>query len=364
VNLTVGAKSDLASVSRLGTAAAQSVGYKPPPVLRLIHVITGDISPKSVDASNTGLVFAQNMMYRHTVTVYNSAGRLLRTIPDGVNMAQFGYPGHPGITRGAPVEAAFTLDGRYAYVSNYSMYGVGFGPEGVDTCTPASAARAGDTNSYVYRISLKTLTIDQVIQVGLVPKYVAVTPNDRYLLVANWCSFDLSVVNIATGREIRRIPMGAYPRGIAVSQNSESAYVAIQGGDTVVKVNLQTLTIDGSIYVGLNPRSVVLSPSGRYLYVSLNAPGDVVKVDLEGNHIVAISHTGNDCRSLAISSDGQRLFVVNYLSNTMTMLAASNLRILQTVSTGTRPIGVTYDATTGDVWVAVYTGEILVFSDD
>jgi hypothetical protein len=27
------------------------------------------------------------------------------------------------------------------------------------------------------------------------------------------------------------------------------------------------------------------------------------------------------------------------------------------------PIGITYDATTGNVWVAVYTGEILVFKD-
>ena len=70
-------------------------------------------------------------------------------------MAQFGFPGHPGITRGAPVEAAFTSDGRYAYVSNYSMYGSGFGPEGSDTCTPASALAAGDTDSYVYRVDTR-----------------------------------------------------------------------------------------------------------------------------------------------------------------------------------------------------------------
>jgi hypothetical protein len=27
------------------------------------------------------------------------------------------------------------------------------------------------------------------------------------------------------------------------------------------------------------------------------------------------------------------------------------------------PIGITYDATTGDVWVAVYSGQILVLAD-
>jgi DNA-binding beta-propeller fold protein YncE len=137
-----------------------------------------------VDASDTGLVFAQNMMYTHAVTVYNSDGSLAKTIPDTVEMSHFGIPGHPGITHGAPVEAAFTPDAKYVYVSNYSMYGSGFGPEGSDDCTPASAKAAGDTDSYVYRIDVKTLAVDQVIRVGLVPKFLAVTPDGKYLLVA------------------------------------------------------------------------------------------------------------------------------------------------------------------------------------
>lgn len=330
--------------------------------LTLIHTIGGDISPKSVDASGTGLVFAQNMMYRHTITVYNSAGQLLRTIPDSVNMAQFGFPGHAGVTRGAPVEAAFTPSARYAYVSNYSMYGAGFGPEGFDTCTPATASAAGDTDSYVYRVDTRSLEVDQVIKVGLVPKYVAVTPDGRYVLVANWCSFNLSIIDVASHSVVRTLAMGAYPRGIAISKDSSSAYVAIMGGDNVVKVNLKTLSIDGSIFVGDNPRSIVLSPDGRYLYASLNQPGYVVKLDLGTNRVVATVHTGSDCRSLAISSDGLSLFVVNYLSDTMTMLRASDLKELQTVQTGVNPVGVTYDPTTGDVWVAVYQGEILVYA--
>ncbi len=331
--------------------------------LTLVDTIGGDISPKSVDASDTGLVFAQNMMYRHTVTVYASDGRLVRTIPDTVDMAQFGFPGHPGITHGAPVEAAFSPDARYVYVSNYSMYGVGFGPEGSDTCTPTSAEAAGDTNSYVYRIDTRTLRIDQVIEVGLVPKFLAVTQNDRYLLVSNWCSFNLSVVDVATHREVRVLPMGAYPRGIAISPDSSTAYIAIMGSDVVVKVDLSTLSVEGSFYVGDNPRHLVMSPDGRYLYVSLNQPGEVVKVDLRDDRVVAEVHTGADCRSLAISTDGLSLYVVNYLSDTMTKLRASDLAVLQTVSTGVNPVGVTYDATTGDVWVAVYTGEILVYAD-
>jgi YVTN family beta-propeller protein len=331
--------------------------------MSLIKTIGGEISPKSVDASDTGLVFAQNMMYRHSMTVYDSSGNMVTTISDKVNLSQLGVPGGP-IVQGAPVEAAFTPDARYVYVSNYSMYGPGQGPEGSDTCTPASARAAGDTPSYVYRVDTKTLAIDQAIQVGLVPKYVAVTPNGKYVLVTDWCSWDLKVIDAAQGKVVATLPMnGSYPRGIAVSPDSTTAYVAIMGGDNVVKVDLTSLAVAGSFFVGENPRHVVMDPAGKYLYASLNAPGEVVKVDLANDQVAASAHTGVDCRSLAISTDGRSLYVVNYSSNTISKLRASDLGVIQTIPTGVHPIGITYDATTGNVWVAIYTGQILVFAD-
>src|SRR5690348_12913726 len=61
--------------------AATAMAGKPSDrrTMKLAESIGGAISPKSVVASGTGLVFAQNMMYRHSITVYSSAGRLVRT---------------------------------------------------------------------------------------------------------------------------------------------------------------------------------------------------------------------------------------------------------------------------------------------
>ena len=331
--------------------------------MSLLTTIGGPISPKSVDASDTGLVFAQNMMYRHSMTVYNSAGTLVATIPDTVNLGALGVPGGATV-QGAPVEAAFTPDARYVYVSNYSMYGPGQGPEGSDTCTPSSALAAGDTPSYVYRIDTKTLAVDQAIQVGMVPKYVAVTPDGKYVLVTDWCSWDLRIIEVASTKVVATLSMnGSYPRGIAVSPDSKTAYVAIMGGSTVEKIDLTSLTVVSSFAVGSNPRHVVIDPAGAFIYVSLNSPGEVVKVDLSNDMVVARTHTGQECRSLAISADGRSLYVVNYQSDTIAKLRASDLSVLQTIPTGVHPIGTTYDATTGNIWVAVYTGQILVFAD-
>jgi YVTN family beta-propeller protein len=64
---------------------------------------------------------------------------------------------------------------------------------------------------------------------------------------------------------------------------------------------------------------------------------------------------------MAISSDGTALYVVNYRSNTVAKLRASDMSVVQTVDTPSNPIGITYEPATHRVWVACYSGEILVF---
>jgi YVTN family beta-propeller protein len=326
--------------------------------LALRETLGGEITPKSVASSGTGLVFAQNMMYRHSVTVYDTQTLGLRkTISDSVDLSDFGYKRYAGTSRGAPVEAAFSRDGKYAYVSNYSMYGADFGPEGDDECTPDS----GYDESFVYRISLETLEIDDAYKVGAVPKVVAVTPDGRFVLVANWCTWDLSVVSTERGREVRRIPMGRYPRGVTVSPTGDAAYVAIMGDDHLVRIDLDTWETS-TIPIGSGPRALEIDKKGRTIYATLNAAGRVAKLNLRSGRVTTVA-TGELPRSLAVADDGKALYVVNYESGTVSKLRASDLKVLQTIAACHHPIGITYDAPTRRVWVACYGGAILVFND-
>jgi YVTN family beta-propeller protein len=326
--------------------------------LELLDTLGGEISPKSVASSGTGLVLAQNMMYRHSVTVYDAKTlELAKTIPDTVRLADFGYTGYAGTQQGAPVEAAFSPDGKYAYVSNYSMYGEGFGPEGDDACTPSS----GYDRSFVYRISLKTLEIDDAYRVGAVPKVVAVTPDGRFVLVANWCTWDLSVISTKAGREVRRIPMGEYPRGIAVSPKGDAAYVALMGESSLVRVDLKSWATS-TIPIGRGPRALVIDPSGRRIYATLNHEGRVARLNLRTGGVTKVT-TGELPRSLAMADDGKAIYVVNYESGTISKLRTSDLEVLQTEPACANPIGVTYDAPARRVWVACYGGALLVFDD-
>src|SRR5699024_12387123 len=70
---------------------------EPPPAdpsntTRLVHLdrITGEITPKSVVASPTGTVIANNMMYGHTSTLYDAESlELTDTVVDEVDLAEF-----------------------------------------------------------------------------------------------------------------------------------------------------------------------------------------------------------------------------------------------------------------------------------
>jgi len=205
--------------------------------------------------------------------------------------------------------------------------------------------------------------LQDLVRVGSVPKYVAATPDGRYVLVSNWCSYDLSVVSVAKGRQVRRVPLGPYPRGIAVDPAGRTAYVAVMGSADVAKVDLRTFRVRWLRGVGISPRHLVIDPAGRYLYATLNAEGRVAKVDLRSGRVVAKAATGNAPRSMAIAPDGRSLYVVNYESDTVAKVRTRDLRVLQTVRTNPDPIGITYDAATRQVRVACYSGSLMVFRD-
>jgi YVTN family beta-propeller protein len=56
-----------------------------------------------------------------------------------------------------------------------------------------------------------------VIKVGGYPEGVAVSADGVHAYVANWFSDDVSVLDLGTQREIRRIKCPGGPRGIAIS---------------------------------------------------------------------------------------------------------------------------------------------------
>ena len=300
------------------------------------------------------------MMYRHSVTVYDAnTFELMHTVSDSVSLKDFGYSKNSGTYKGAPVEGTFSPDGKYLYVSNYAMYGKGYNKEGTDTCSPSD----GYDKSFVYRINRSNYKIDAVYPVGSVPKVVEVTPDNKYVLVANWCSYTVSVISVEKNKVVKTLKIGRYPRGIAINDDSTKAYVAEMGGSKVHVIDLQDFTTT-FIPIGSNPRAIVLSPDNSTMYVTMNLSGKVASWDLINNKAGKSVKTGNAARSLAINTDGSQLYVVNYKSDTMSRVRTSDMKVTQNIKVCNEPIGITYDRPTGNTWIACYGGQIKIYSNN
>ncbi len=318
------------------------------------------LQPKSVVATGNGLFFTQNMMYRHNVTVFDRSGAKVATIPDRVDLATFGVPGG-GIVQGSPVEAAVAPDGRSVYVSNYKMYGPGFNPVASDDC-----GYGNWDHSYVYEIDIASLQIVDVIRVGAVPKYLAVSPDGTRLVVSNWCTHDVTIVDATTNTVLATVPVGRHPRGIAITPDSRHAFVAVMGAAHIDVIDLVTFETVHTLTAtaGRTPRHLQLSPDGRTLDVSTPPPNSVRKLDVATDTVTGLVTTGTETRTMVLSDDGVSLYVVNYRDGTVSKVRSHDMAILQTVFSGTRPIGITYDAPTRQVWVSNYVGNLRVFTDE
>ena len=330
-------------------------------ILSLVDTIANDnLQPKSIVHSGTGLFFAQNMMYRHNISVFDRQSKLVATIDDKVDLASFGIniPKKSSVVRGSPVEAAFSPDAKYAYISNYAMYGNGWDPSAVDTC------QGKDRDpSFVYRVNTSSFAIDQVILVGAVPKYLTVSPDNKYVVVSNFCSLDVSIIDVSSGKEVQRIDVGLHPRGIAITHDSSTAYVTVMGGGIIVAIDLQDFTTRTITSAGFTPRHLVLSPDSSVLYITNNKAGQIRAINPLTDTLIKSVATGTEPRTMVMSDDGLSLYVVNYQSDTMVKVRTSDMQVIQTLKTGHHPVGITYDAQLRRVWVANYTGSLWVFED-
>jgi YVTN family beta-propeller protein len=202
-----------------------------------------------------------------------------------------------------------------------------------------------------------------VYPVGSVPKVVEVTPDNKHVLVANWCSYTVSVISVEMNKVVKTIKIGRYPRGIAISNDSTKAYVAEMGGNRIHVINLLDFSTS-VIPIGSNPRAIVLSPDNTTMYVTMNLSGRVASWNLVTNTPGKSVKTGNAARSLAINADGSQLYVVNYKSDTMSRVRTSDMKVTQNIKVCNEPIGITYDVPTSNTWIACYKGQIKIYSNN
>jgi YVTN family beta-propeller protein len=139
-----------------------------------------------------------------------------------------------------------------------------------------------------------------------------VSPDGKWLLVANTDNGTVTVLDLAKQAVAREIPVGVRPEGVTWIGAGPRAAVTLYHDRAVVFFDAQTGQISKKLPVSADPYGIVADKDGRRAWVTHEYPGAVSELDLQAEQVVRVFPAGASVRGIALSPDEKRLYVSEF----------------------------------------------------
>jgi DNA-binding beta-propeller fold protein YncE len=159
------------------------------------------------------------------------------------------------------------------------------------------------------------------------------------VLVMNSAGASLSVIDLATQREVRRIPVLREPHHVALTPDGRDVLVGDTVGNQLLELDTATLTVRRRIAVS-DPYQLGFSPDGRYLTVNGLARDQVDIYDAATLRLVKRFPLASMPSHLAYAPDGSMVFVTLQGTNALAAIDLRAMVVRWTVPVGDTPAGV------------------------
>jgi len=146
-----------------------------------------------------------------------------------------------------------------------------------------------------------------------------VTPDSKWLLVANSDNGSVTLIDAQAQKAIREIPVGEKPEGVSWIGNGPLALVTVYWTDELVFVNAQEGKVVKRLKVSNEPYGVVANKAGTRAWVTHDYWGTVSEIDVAKQSVSREFKVAPYVRGICLSSDEKTLYVVGYYT---TMLYA------------------------------------------
>ncbi|ODV41766.1 hypothetical protein AWV79_33210 [Cupriavidus sp. UYMMa02A] len=258
------------------------------------------------------------------------------------------------------------------------------------------AGQAGAAQAYVSTESggIAVIDLERMERVaswataGKGPRGLGLTTDGKYLLAANKETGDMSVIDVAAGKEVRRVPIGQNPEFVRVA--GDQAFVTFEPGERpgpagkpsappqdagknddkplpaeIAVIDLRTWRVVRTVRSGLETEGIEFSRDGRLMLVTNEGDDTVTVYDkASGQQLQQLRMpAGSRPRGIRASPDGSRYVVTLESANAFVVLAADDYRVLRTVPTRTGPYGVTFDRSGARLFVAASRADTLQVFD-
>ena len=202
---------------------------------------------------------------------------------------------------------------------------------------PAATAQAQGT-AYVSSekdqaltlIDLATLSVKGTIPTCKRGRHLQLTPDGK-IMVACTDSNAADLIDPASGKSLRRIPLGDEPEAFDLSPDGRTIYVSNEDAGEASFIDAVSGKVLQSVKVGKEPEGVKVSADGKTLYVTSEVASLVHVIDVASAKIVKNVKVGKRPRRMAITPDGKELWVTNELDASVSIVNTADHTVAATL---------------------------------
>lgn len=183
-------------------------------------------------------------------------------------------------------------------------------------------------------------------------------PDPGTLIVLNKAEASASILDLADGTELARVPTGVGPHEVAVARDQRTAVVADYGtqepGNTLTVFDLLTFEVARTIDLGRHgrPHGIVFLRDGRQVVVTTEESQHLLVVDVFSGSITQEIETGGAVgHMVAVTPDERWAYVPHMYSDTLAIIDLKANERGALIDLQSQPEGIDMHPNGREVWV-------------
>lgn len=220
---------------------------------------------------------------------------------------------------GNPYNLAFTPDGRYLYVLDWSSEG---------------------SNDEVIVYDVKRDKVEGRVEVSTWPAHGVFSRDARLFYVSGETAGDLTVIDTTTRAIVGRIVHGGGDAmGLALTTDGKLLYAAAGENKAILKIDTATNRTVGSIPLPGVVHEATLTLDGKYLYTTLRKANKIVVIRTVDDQIVATIPQRGYPDLVTMEPNGRYALVTNRYADRVAVIDVTTHRETRAIAVGRAPHG-------------------------
>jgi YVTN family beta-propeller protein len=189
------------------------------------------------------------------------------------------------------------------------------------------------------------------IKAGSADSIVVDTKRDRAYLIG-WEGTSLTVLD-SKPAIVGKIPMGGmHLWGMAVDEAAGKLYVTRAGKAELAIVDETSGSVT-NIATGATPCAVAMNPTTKLIYVVNHEDDAVTVIDATEGKVLATVKVGEKPQGIAIDAKANRIYVANVHGDTVSVIDGAHNAVIKTLRTGHNPYALAVNETTTRLYAAL-----------